>query len=95
MGEGVKQGENGFTLIEIMVVVIIIGLLAVLVGPRGGVMLAGPDVLVILVIAFVIFGSNRITAPGAGLGKRIRNFKKGLESDETIQKQLEENSGKS
>jgi len=57
-------------------------------------MLAGPDVLVILVIAFVIFGSNRITDPGAGLGKGIRNFKKGLEGDETTPKQLEDNSGK-
>ena len=57
-------------------------------------MLARLDVLVILVIAFVIFGSNRITDPGTGLGKSIRNFKKGLESDETIQKKLEDNPGK-
>ena len=42
-------------------------------------MLAGPDLLVILVIALVIFGGNRISDLGAGLGKGIRNFKKGLE----------------
>ncbi len=34
MREKITRGENGFTLIEIMVVVIIIGLLAALVGPR-------------------------------------------------------------
>jgi len=57
-------------------------------------MLAGPDLLVILVIALVIFGGNRISDLGAGLGKGIRNFKKGLEGDETTQKKLEDNSGK-
>ncbi|HYA90027.1 MAG TPA: twin-arginine translocase TatA/TatE family subunit [Thermodesulfobacteriota bacterium] len=58
-------------------------------------MLAGQDLLVILVIALVIFGGNRIADLGAGLGKGIRSFKKGLEGDETTQKKLEDNSGKS
>ena len=58
-------------------------------------MLAGPDLLVILVIALVIFGGNRIADLGAGLGKGIRNFKKGLEGDESVQKKLEDDSGKS
>jgi len=58
-------------------------------------MLAGQDLLVILVIALVIFGGNRIADLGAGLGKGIRSFKKGLEGDETAQKKLEDNSGKS
>jgi sec-independent protein translocase protein TatA len=58
-------------------------------------MLAGPDLLVILVIALVIFGGNRIADLGAGLGKGIRSFKKGLEGDETPQKKSEDNSGKS
>ena len=57
-------------------------------------MLAGPDLLVILVIALVIFGGNRIADLGSGLGKGIRNFKKGLEGDEATPKQLEDNSGK-
>jgi len=58
-------------------------------------MLAGPDLLVILVIALIIFGGNRIADLGAGLGKGIRSFKKGLEGDETPQKKLEDNSDKS
>ncbi len=60
-------------------------------------MLAGPDLLVILVIALVIFGGNRISELGAGLGKGIRNFKKGLQEDdaEATPKKLEDNSRKS
>lgn len=58
-------------------------------------MLAGPDLMVILVIALVIFGGNRIADLGAGLGKGIRSFKKGLEGDETTQKKLEDDSSKS
>jgi sec-independent protein translocase protein TatA len=42
-------------------------------------MLAGPDLLVILVIALVIFGGNRIADLGAGLGKGIRSSKEGLQ----------------
>ena len=60
-------------------------------------MLAGPDLLVILVIALVIFGGNRISELGAGLGKGIRDFKKGLQEDDTeaTPKKLEDNSRKS
>jgi sec-independent protein translocase protein TatA len=58
-------------------------------------MLAGPDLLVILVIALVIFGGNRIADLGAGLGKGIRSFKKGLEGGQTPEKKLEDKSGKS
>jgi sec-independent protein translocase protein TatA len=59
-------------------------------------MLAGPDLLVILVIALVIFGGNRIADVGAGLGKGIRNFKKNMEGDdEDTPKKLEDNSRKS
>ncbi len=58
-------------------------------------MLAGQDLLVILVIILVIFGGNRISELGSGLGKGIRNFKKGMaEDDETTPKKLEDKSGK-
>jgi sec-independent protein translocase protein TatA len=46
-------------------------------------MLAGQDLLVILVIALLIFGGNRIADLGAGLGKGIRSFKKGLQEEDT------------
>ncbi len=45
-------------------------------------MLAGPDALVILAIALVVFGGNRISELGSGLGKGIRNFKKGLQEED-------------
>ena len=45
-------------------------------------MLAGPDLLVILVIALIVFGGKRIGDLGAGLGKGIREFKKGLHGDD-------------
>jgi sec-independent protein translocase protein TatA len=59
-------------------------------------MFAGPDLLVILVIALVVFGGNRIADLGAGVGKGIRNFKKSMEGDdEDTPKKLEDNSRKS
>jgi len=38
--------------------------------------------LVILVIALVIFGPSKLPQIGSGLGKAIRDFKKGVSSDE-------------
>ena len=55
-------------------------------------MLSGPDVLVVLVIALVVFGGNRIAELGAGFGKGVRNFKKSLEGDETPAKKIEDKS---
>ena len=40
-----------------------------------------PELLVILVIIVLIFGTSRIAGLGKGLGEGIRNFKKGI-SDE-------------
>jgi sec-independent protein translocase protein TatA len=59
-------------------------------------MLAGPDLLVILAIALLIFGGKRIGELGAGLGKGIRDFKKSMEGeDEASPKKLEDKPRKS
>lgn len=41
------------------------------------------ELLVILVIALVIFGPSKLPQIGSGLGKAIRDFKKGVSGDET------------
>ncbi len=40
------------------------------------------ELLVILVIALVIFGPGKLPQIGSGLGKAIRDFKKGLSGEE-------------
>jgi sec-independent protein translocase protein TatA len=40
------------------------------------------ELLVILVIALVIFGPSKLPQIGSGLGKAIRDFKKGIGGDE-------------
>ncbi len=41
-----------------------------------------PELLVILVIVLIIFGANKLPQIGEGLGKGIRNFKKGIKKEE-------------
>ena len=41
-----------------------------------------PELMVILVIALVIFGPSKLPQIGSGLGKAIRDFKKGVSSSE-------------
>ena len=41
-----------------------------------------PELLVILVIVILIFGTSRIPELGRGLGEGIRNFKKSVKGDE-------------
>ena len=46
-----------------------------------------PELMVILVIALVIFGPSKLPQIGSGLGKAIRDFKKGVtgnEDDEAV-----------
>jgi sec-independent protein translocase protein TatA len=40
------------------------------------------ELLVILVIALVIFGPSKLPQIGSGLGKAIRDFKKGVTGDD-------------
>ena len=51
--------------------------LAVL-GPLGI-----PELLMILLIVVLIFGASKLPLLGKGLGEGIRNFKKGIKSDDS------------
>lgn len=44
--------------------------------------LGAPELMIILAICFVIFGGKKLPELGAGLGKGITSFKKGLQSTE-------------
>ena len=41
-----------------------------------------PELMVIRVIALVIFGPSKLPQIGSGLGKAIRDFKKGVSSSD-------------
>jgi len=41
-----------------------------------------PELLVILVIIILIFGTSRLASLGKGMGEGIRNFKKGLRDED-------------
>lgn len=43
-----------------------------------------PELIVILLIALVLFGANRLPEIGTGLGKAIRGFKKGMNEPNEI-----------
>lgn len=40
--------------------------------------LGAPELMIILAICFIIFGGKKLPEIGAGLGKGITSFKKGL-----------------
>lgn len=42
------------------------------------------ELLILLLIALVIFGANKLPEIGAGLGKAIKNFKKALTEPDEI-----------
>ena len=41
-----------------------------------------PEIILILVIVILIFGTSRIPELGRGLGEGIRNFKKSIKGDD-------------
>jgi sec-independent protein translocase protein TatA len=46
--------------------------------------LGTPELMIIMALAFLIFGGKKLPELGSGLGKGIRSFKKGIkEIDET------------
>lgn len=53
-----------------------------------------PELLVILGIAVLIFGAKRLPELGDGIGKAIRNFKRGVNTNDDIEvrKQVEQRS---
>lgn len=55
-----------------------------------------PELMVILVIALVVFGPSKLPQIGSGLGKAIRDFKKGVTGgdDEESDKDGKKNSPK-
>ncbi|WP_028319712.1 Sec-independent protein translocase subunit TatA/TatB [Desulfobulbus elongatus] len=50
--------------------------------------LGTPELIVILLIAFLLFGSRKLPEIGAGLGKAIGSFKKGLNEVEEAKDDL-------
>lgn len=53
------------------------------------------ELLVILVIALVIFGPSKLPQIGSGLGKAIRDFKKGITGDDSEDSSQEAKKGNS
>lgn len=43
-----------------------------------------PELIILLVIVLVIFGAGKLPEIGAGLGKAIRGFKKGVSEPDEI-----------
>jgi sec-independent protein translocase protein TatA len=52
--------------------------------------LGTPELIVILGIAFLVFGGKKLPEIGAGLGKGIKSFKKGISEVEDAGKNLVE-----
>ncbi|MDY0292220.1 MAG: twin-arginine translocase TatA/TatE family subunit [Desulfuromonadaceae bacterium] len=52
--------------------------------------LGAQELLIIFGIVIVMFGAKRLPQLGSGVGKGIRNFKKGLNSDDDETNTLEE-----
>ncbi len=49
--------------------------------------LGAPELILILIIVFFLFGAKRLPEMGKGIGDGIRNFKKSMKDDETKEKE--------
>ena len=50
-----------------------------------------PELIIILVIAVLVFGASRLPELGSGIGKAIKNFKKGIKEPPEIDVTPKEN----
>lgn len=48
------------------------------------------ELLIILLIVLLVFGAGRLPQIGEGIGKAVRNLKRGLNSDEDIDVQSQQ-----
>ena len=44
-----------------------------------------PELIVILLLLFLVFGASRLPALGEGMGKAIRSFKRGIAHNDDIE----------
>jgi sec-independent protein translocase protein TatA len=42
------------------------------------------ELIIVLIVVLLVFGANKIPALGDGLGRAIRNFKKGMKEDPAL-----------
>jgi len=47
-----------------------------------------PELVIILVLVLIVFGAGKLPEIGAGFGKGIRNFKKGISDEKQDQNKL-------
>ncbi len=52
------------------------------------------ELLFILIIALIVFGPSKLPQIGSGLGKAIRDFKKGISGEEPVETIKEEKASK-
>jgi sec-independent protein translocase protein TatA len=45
-----------------------------------------PELLILAVIVFILFGAKRLPEMGKGIGEGIKNFKKSIKNDEEKEK---------
>jgi sec-independent protein translocase protein TatA len=53
-----------------------------------------PELIIIFLIVILLFGASRLPQIGKGLGEGIRNFKKGVKSDDGPDRLEEKNEAK-